>query len=389
MHEPEGGPSTSAPAAGLQAAAVAASEADDFIRRWRTRAEAQLLALDMVGQRWARWCRRGLPPAIRLVLPACNDPPCSLPGLAHLSALLPLALAHPCLAAAAPPCRTARCWTAAAGCCPPLWRPSRPPLRAASPCSWPPARPGRRPSRPWRLSAWRGRAWWPAAPGPASSCRVGGAGCWANASLEAATRWARVGCLLEACARPDLAQAPAGLTAYGRGGRLIAGGQLPMDVVRSAFEFSAEHDVPVCGFLGEECVTHKMHPELEELHHRWGRAGRGGGGARCCEMDGCEYVWVRSGGLPQSVRLCACECLCMFVCMFEGRNAQASKACSLRAASQGCCTSDGTAGTHAVRSPWFFSSAAALGAAGITSRWLRCSHWKRCWPGRRCASCCL
>lgn len=41
-----------------------------------------------------------------------------------------------------------------------------------------------------------------------------------------------------------------------------------MDVVRAAFEFSAQHDVPVCGFLGEECVTHRMHPELEELHHR-------------------------------------------------------------------------------------------------------------------------
>ena len=61
----------------------------------------------------------------------------------------------------------------------------------------------------------------------------------------------------------------AGLTAYGRGGELIAGGALPADVVRAAFEFSAAHDVPLCGFLGEECVTHKMHPELEELHYRW------------------------------------------------------------------------------------------------------------------------
>lgn len=49
-----------------------------------------------------------------------------------------------------------------------------------------------------------------------------------------------------------------------------------MDVVRAAFEFSAAHNVPVCGFLGEECVTHAMHPELEELHHRcgWSEEGR-------------------------------------------------------------------------------------------------------------------
>ena len=66
---------------------------------------------------------------------------------------------------------------------------------------------------------------------------------------------------------------PPGLTAYGRGGRLIAGGTLPADVVRAAFEFSAAHDVPVCGFLGEQCVTNKLHPELEELHHR--RVGAG------------------------------------------------------------------------------------------------------------------
>lgn len=92
----------------------------------------------------------------------------------------------------------------------------------------------------------------------------------------------------------------AGLTAYGRGGRLIAGGQLPMDVVRAAFEFSARHDVPVCGFLGEECVTHKMHPELEELHHR-----RAGGGAQ-----GWAGFWAVGGASNQrnpgwGVQLCA------------------------------------------------------------------------------------
>jgi hypothetical protein len=75
--------------------------------------------------------------------------------------------------------------------------------------------------------------------------------------------------LPESAWRRPYPHSAAGLTAYGRGGELIAGATLPEDVVRAAFEFSAAHDVPLCGFLGEECVTHKMHPELEELHYRW------------------------------------------------------------------------------------------------------------------------
>lgn len=59
-----------------------------------------------------------------------------------------------------------------------------------------------------------------------------------------------------------------GLAAYGRGGALVAGAQLDEEVVRRAFEYSLEHGIPLCGFLGEECVTLEMAPELEELHHR-------------------------------------------------------------------------------------------------------------------------
>ena len=86
---------------------------------------------------------------------------------------------------------------------------------------------------------------------------------------------------------PALPSTPPGLTAFGRRGQLIAGGTLPMEVVRAAWEFAAAHDVPVCGFLEEECLTHKMHPELEELHHRWvGVAQRGA--ARCPPHCGCS-----------------------------------------------------------------------------------------------------
>ncbi|KAL4419005.1 hypothetical protein ABPG77_000870 [Micractinium sp. CCAP 211/92] len=173
VHEPEGGPSTSAPAAGPQAAAVAASEADDFIRRWRTRAEAQLLALDMDGTL-----------------------------LDSRSRVLPSSVAA---------------------------------IKAAL-------------ARGVTVFLATGKAR-PAAIKAMEAVGLAGEGLVASRTGP--------GIFLQ------------GLTAYGRGGRLIAGGQLPMDVVRSAFEFSAEHDVPVCGFLGEECVTHKMHPELEELHHRY------------------------------------------------------------------------------------------------------------------------
>lgn len=34
-------------------------------------------------------------------------------------------------------------------------------------------------------------------------------------------------------------------------------------MVRAAFEFAAERDVPLAGFLGDECVTLRMTPELE------------------------------------------------------------------------------------------------------------------------------
>ncbi|GAB4817962.1 hypothetical protein N2152v2_005008 [Parachlorella kessleri] len=60
-----------------------------------------------------------------------------------------------------------------------------------------------------------------------------------------------------------------GLAAYGRGGQLVAAGELPSAVVREAFVFAETHGIPICGFLGEECVTIELHPEIEELHHRY------------------------------------------------------------------------------------------------------------------------
>jgi hypothetical protein len=37
-------------------------------------------------------------------------------------------------------------------------------------------------------------------------------------------------------------------------------------VVVLCFEHAMENDIPVVAFLGDECVTLAMHPELEELH---------------------------------------------------------------------------------------------------------------------------
>ncbi|KAL4430812.1 hypothetical protein ABPG75_006068 [Micractinium tetrahymenae] len=173
VHEPEGGPSTSAPAAGPQAAATATASDDAFIKRWRTRAEAQLLALDMDGTL-----------------------------LDSRSRVLPSSVSA---------------------------------IKAAL-------------ARGVTVFLATGKAR-PAAIKAMQAVGLAGEGLVVSHTGP--------GIFLQ------------GLTAYGRGGQLIAGGQLPMDVVREAFEFSAQHDVPLCGFLGEECVTHKMHPELEELHHRY------------------------------------------------------------------------------------------------------------------------
>ena len=45
--------------------------------------------------------------------------------------------------------------------------------------------------------------------------------------------------------------------------RWVAGAELPSGVVRAAFEYAAERNVPLAGFLGDECVTLRMTPELE------------------------------------------------------------------------------------------------------------------------------
>ncbi|PSC68822.1 Haloacid dehalogenase-like hydrolase family isoform 2 [Micractinium conductrix] len=174
LHSPDSGASTSAPAAGSAAAAdAAAEEAGAFIKRWRTRTEAQLLALDMDGT---------LLDSSSRVLPS---------SVAAIQAAL------------------ARGITVF-------------------------------------LATGKAR---PAAIRAMQAVGLAGEGMVVSQTGP--------GIFLQ------------GLTAYGRGGRLIAGGTLPADVVRAAFEFSAAHDVPVCGFLGEQCVTNKLHPELEELHHRY------------------------------------------------------------------------------------------------------------------------
>ena len=47
----------------------------------------------------------------------------------------------------------------------------------------------------------------------------------------------------------------------------IAGPDLPSSVVRAGFEYAQEHGVPLCAFLGDECATLQMHPELEVHPH--------------------------------------------------------------------------------------------------------------------------
>ncbi|KAK9806969.1 hypothetical protein WJX72_008996 [[Myrmecia] bisecta] len=60
-----------------------------------------------------------------------------------------------------------------------------------------------------------------------------------------------------------------GLAVHGARGQLLPGKDMPPAVVAQAFKYSLEHDVPLSAFLGDECVTLKMAPELEELHTRY------------------------------------------------------------------------------------------------------------------------
>ena len=42
-----------------------------------------------------------------------------------------------------------------------------------------------------------------------------------------------------------------------------AGSNLPPSVVREAFQYSLEQNAPLCGFLGDTCVTLRMTDELK------------------------------------------------------------------------------------------------------------------------------
>lgn len=57
-----------------------------------------------------------------------------------------------------------------------------------------------------------------------------------------------------------------GLAVYGSSGDMLTGEGLGTEVVRQAFEFSATHGVPCCAFLGDDCATLDLAPELRELH---------------------------------------------------------------------------------------------------------------------------
>ena len=67
---------------------------------------------------------------------------------------------------------------------------------------------------------------------------------------------------------PPLLRAPTSIQQLERGGSpelsmWPAGKSLPPAVVRMGFDYSMQHDVPLAGFLGDECITLKMTPELE------------------------------------------------------------------------------------------------------------------------------
>ncbi|RMZ57023.1 hypothetical protein APUTEX25_002255, partial [Auxenochlorella protothecoides] len=60
-----------------------------------------------------------------------------------------------------------------------------------------------------------------------------------------------------------------GLLVYGQGGLLLASAALDPAVVQAAFEYSDAHGGSLCAFLGDECLTTRLTPELMELHTRY------------------------------------------------------------------------------------------------------------------------
>lgn len=60
-----------------------------------------------------------------------------------------------------------------------------------------------------------------------------------------------------------------GLVTYGLEGKLVAGAHLPPEIIESAYMYAHAHNLAVVGFLGEECITPRMTPEVEELHRRY------------------------------------------------------------------------------------------------------------------------
>lgn len=57
-----------------------------------------------------------------------------------------------------------------------------------------------------------------------------------------------------------------GLAVYGRGGRELHCAELDPSVVCEAFQYALDTNLALCAFLGDDIVTARMHPCLEELH---------------------------------------------------------------------------------------------------------------------------
>ncbi len=60
-----------------------------------------------------------------------------------------------------------------------------------------------------------------------------------------------------------------GLAVHGRDGRQLSDAALPAAVVRRAFEWAGRAGVSCVAFLGDECATLELTPELRELHARY------------------------------------------------------------------------------------------------------------------------
>ena len=109
-----------------------------------------------------------------------------------------------------------------------------------------------------------------------------------------------------------------GLAVYDLAGRPLSSPNLPLDVVSAAFRYATRHDVPLSAFLGDICVTLKMHPEIEVRIQAAQQPRRGSGKTGLKDISESAGFGAGPGGMQCLRRHLVCSAPC---CVFAAAGA--------------------------------------------------------------------